>query len=138
MDDGEAWQHHQLTQKILETQTSSAALDLQGDSDQDTRFFICVEGHRIRVKHLKQWAIAEPETKILRIATDDEFLILASDGLWDKVRNAKKFRTEEAMRQIVVAVVHYYQISISLSFWLIHRSSIDEGTLFRYIDPFTQ
>ncbi|XP_077239450.1 putative protein phosphatase 2C 25 [Tasmannia lanceolata] len=37
--------------------------------------------------HLKQWAIAEPETKILRIEPDCEFLILASDGLWDKVGN---------------------------------------------------
>ncbi|PKI39544.1 hypothetical protein CRG98_040014 [Punica granatum] len=38
-------------------------------------------------KHLKQWVIAEPETKVLRIAPDHEFLILASDGLWDKVTN---------------------------------------------------
>ncbi|XP_058075055.1 probable protein phosphatase 2C 25 [Magnolia sinica] len=37
--------------------------------------------------HLKKWVIAEPETKILRIKHDCEFLILASDGLWDKVSN---------------------------------------------------
>ncbi|XP_065881242.1 probable protein phosphatase 2C 25 [Euphorbia lathyris] len=37
--------------------------------------------------HLKQWVIAEPETKILRIKPEHEFLILASDGLWDKVGN---------------------------------------------------
>ncbi|XP_058110294.1 putative protein phosphatase 2C 53 isoform X1 [Magnolia sinica] len=37
--------------------------------------------------HLKQWVTAEPETKILRIKPDCEFLILASDGLWDKVSN---------------------------------------------------
>ncbi|XP_010521955.1 PREDICTED: probable protein phosphatase 2C 25 [Tarenaya hassleriana] len=37
--------------------------------------------------HLKQWVIAEPETKILRIEPEHEFLILASDGLWDKVSN---------------------------------------------------
>lgn len=37
--------------------------------------------------HLKKWVIAEPETKILRIDVDHEFLILASDGLWDKVSN---------------------------------------------------
>ncbi|KFK23516.1 hypothetical protein AALP_AAs67696U000400 [Arabis alpina] len=36
---------------------------------------------------LKKWVIAEPETKILRIDMDHEFLILASDGLWDKVSN---------------------------------------------------
>lgn len=37
-------------------------------------------------KHLKRWVIAEPETRVLRIASDHEFMILASDGLWDKVR----------------------------------------------------
>ncbi|XP_010542664.1 PREDICTED: probable protein phosphatase 2C 25 [Tarenaya hassleriana] len=37
--------------------------------------------------HLKQWVIAEPETQILRIEPGHEFLILASDGLWDKVSN---------------------------------------------------
>lgn len=38
-------------------------------------------------RHLKQWVIAEPETKIIRIEPEYEFLILASDGLWDKVSN---------------------------------------------------
>ncbi|WCJ34760.1 Protein phosphatase 2C family protein [Euphorbia peplus] len=37
--------------------------------------------------HLKQWVIAEPETNVLRIKPEHEFLILASDGLWDKVGN---------------------------------------------------
>ncbi|KAL8115232.1 hypothetical protein AgCh_021896 [Apium graveolens] len=36
-------------------------------------------------EHLKQWVTAEPETKVLAIEPDFEFLILASDGLWDKV-----------------------------------------------------
>ncbi|XP_073525378.1 uncharacterized protein [Phyllobates terribilis] len=36
-------------------------------------------------RSLKQWVISEPETKIHRIESDHEFLILASDGLWDKV-----------------------------------------------------
>jgi protein phosphatase 1L len=38
-------------------------------------------------RSLKQWVIAEPETRILRLESDLEFLILASDGLWDKVSN---------------------------------------------------
>ncbi|KAK7829334.1 putative protein phosphatase 2c 25 [Quercus suber] len=38
-------------------------------------------------RHLKQWIIAEPETKVLKIEHDCEFVILASDGLWDKVNN---------------------------------------------------
>ncbi|CAH8339667.1 unnamed protein product [Eruca vesicaria subsp. sativa] len=37
--------------------------------------------------HLKRWVISEPETKILRINPQHEFLILASDGLWEKVGN---------------------------------------------------
>ncbi|KAJ9128463.1 hypothetical protein P3X46_022141 [Hevea brasiliensis] len=39
--------------------------------------------------HLKQWVIAEPETKIIKINHDHEFLILASDGLWDRVYSLK-------------------------------------------------
>ncbi|KMZ70772.1 putative protein phosphatase 2C 30 [Zostera marina] len=37
--------------------------------------------------NLKKWVVAEPETVILRIKPECEFLILASDGLWDKVSN---------------------------------------------------
>lgn len=37
--------------------------------------------------HLKQWVSAEPETKLVRIQPQHELLILASDGLWDKVSN---------------------------------------------------
>ncbi|KAK6935711.1 PPM-type phosphatase-like domain [Dillenia turbinata] len=35
--------------------------------------------------HLKQWVTAVPETKVLPVDPTYEFLILASDGLWDKV-----------------------------------------------------
>ncbi|KAM0068908.1 putative protein-serine/threonine phosphatase [Helianthus debilis subsp. tardiflorus] len=37
--------------------------------------------------HLKKWVIAEPETRIIEIRPECEFLILASDGIWDKVNN---------------------------------------------------
>ncbi|KAF5738447.1 protein phosphatase 2C 2-like [Tripterygium wilfordii] len=36
-------------------------------------------------QHLKKWVTAEPETTVLNIKPDCEFLILASDGLWEKV-----------------------------------------------------
>ncbi|XP_052198617.1 putative protein phosphatase 2C 53 [Diospyros lotus] len=36
-------------------------------------------------RRLKQWVIAEPETTILTIRPDCQFLVLASDGLWEKV-----------------------------------------------------
>ncbi|KAJ7982045.1 putative Phosphatase 2C family protein [Quillaja saponaria] len=35
--------------------------------------------------HLKDWVLAEPDTKILKLTPDIEFLVLASDGLWDEV-----------------------------------------------------
>lgn len=38
-------------------------------------------------RHYKPWVTAEPETRVLKINSDCEFLILASDGLWDKVSN---------------------------------------------------
>ncbi|CAH8376271.1 unnamed protein product [Eruca vesicaria subsp. sativa] len=38
-------------------------------------------------EYLKKWVIAEPETRTLKIKPESEFLILASDGLWDKVTN---------------------------------------------------
>ncbi|XP_058182705.1 probable protein phosphatase 2C 2 [Rhododendron vialii] len=38
-------------------------------------------------QHLKNWVVAEPETKVVRLTPECEFLILASDGLWDKVSN---------------------------------------------------
>ena len=40
-------------------------------------------------RHLKQWVTAEPETKIVQIEPTLEFLILASDGLWEKVTHPK-------------------------------------------------
>ncbi|KAI3900390.1 hypothetical protein MKW92_033705 [Papaver armeniacum] len=37
--------------------------------------------------HLKEWVVAEPDTNILPLTPDMEFLVLASDGLWEKVDN---------------------------------------------------
>lgn len=35
--------------------------------------------------HLKDWVISEPDTKIIHLKPDMDFLILASDGLWEEV-----------------------------------------------------
>lgn len=35
--------------------------------------------------HLKDWVIAEPESNVVELKPECEFLILASDGLWDYV-----------------------------------------------------
>ncbi|KAA8533217.1 hypothetical protein F0562_033250 [Nyssa sinensis] len=37
--------------------------------------------------HLKDWVMAEPDTKILCLTPDMEYLVLASDGLWEEVGN---------------------------------------------------
>ncbi|KAL8205527.1 hypothetical protein R6Q57_009078 [Mikania cordata] len=37
--------------------------------------------------HLKDWVVGEPETEILQLTDDLEYLVLASDGLWDEVGN---------------------------------------------------
>ncbi|XP_059631009.1 probable protein phosphatase 2C 2 [Cornus florida] len=37
--------------------------------------------------HLKEWIISEPEIKKLPLTSHCEFLIIASDGLWDKVND---------------------------------------------------
>ncbi|KAL9311014.1 putative protein phosphatase 2C 14 [Arabidopsis thaliana] len=43
--------------------------------------------------HLKKWVVAEPETKVLELEQDMEFLVLASDGLWDVVSNQEAVDT---------------------------------------------
>ncbi|KAF8089786.1 hypothetical protein N665_0497s0026 [Sinapis alba] len=43
--------------------------------------------------HLKKWVVAEPETRILDLEEDMEFLLLASDGLWDVVSNQEAVDT---------------------------------------------
>ena len=40
--------------------------------------------------HLKDWVLAEPDTKIFQLTPDMEFLVLASDGLWQEVNKEKK------------------------------------------------
>lgn len=37
--------------------------------------------------NMKEWIISEPETRKIQLDRDCEFLIMASDGLWDKVSN---------------------------------------------------
>ncbi|KAK9755774.1 hypothetical protein RND81_01G049500 [Saponaria officinalis] len=44
-------------------------------------------------RQLKQWVVAEPESRVIKISQNDEFLILASDGLWDKVTNQEAVDT---------------------------------------------
>ncbi|KAA8534054.1 hypothetical protein F0562_031748 [Nyssa sinensis] len=59
-------------------------------------------------QHLKQYVIAEPETRILSIRPECEFLILASDGLWDKVSNQEAV---DIVRPLYVGVDNPQQFS---------------------------
>ncbi|WCJ38556.1 Protein phosphatase 2C family protein [Euphorbia peplus] len=43
--------------------------------------------------HLKDWVVAEPDTMILQLSSDMEFLVLASDGLWEEVGNQEAVDT---------------------------------------------
>lgn len=36
--------------------------------------------------HLKNWVVAEPDTKVVALSPDMEYLVLASDGLWEEVK----------------------------------------------------
>ncbi|KAM1103015.1 hypothetical protein ACFX19_011766 [Malus domestica] len=50
--------------------------------------------------HLKNWVVAEPETKILQLTPDMEFLVLASDGLWGEVDNQEAIDTVKRLCSI--------------------------------------
>uniref|UniRef100_A0A2C9UMX3 protein-serine/threonine phosphatase n=1 Tax=Manihot esculenta TaxID=3983 RepID=A0A2C9UMX3_MANES len=43
--------------------------------------------------HLKNWVLAEPDTMILQLTSDMDFLVLASDGLWEEVGNQEAVET---------------------------------------------
>ncbi|KAL2933627.1 putative protein phosphatase 2C 14 [Bienertia sinuspersici] len=42
---------------------------------------------RIGDAHLKDWVVSEPETKTLNLIPNIDYLVLASDGLWEEVEN---------------------------------------------------
>ncbi|XP_055959803.1 uncharacterized protein LOC126657296 [Mercurialis annua] len=43
--------------------------------------------------HLKDWVLGEPDTIILPLTLDTEFLVLASDGLWEEIGNQEVIDT---------------------------------------------
>lgn len=47
--------------------------------------------------HLKEWIISEPEIRSLPLTSDCEFLIMASDGLWDKVCSVVSLNESESI-----------------------------------------
>lgn len=79
-------------------------------------------------RHLKQWVTAEPETKVLRIEPEHDLLILASDGLWDKVSNqeavdiARSFLVGNNKSQPLLACKKLVDLSVS-------RGSMDDTSV---------
>ncbi|KAI3667760.1 hypothetical protein L6452_42829 [Arctium lappa] len=73
-------------------------------------------------RSLKQWITSEPETKMLKIVPEFEFLIMASDGLWDKVSNQEAVdiaRPLCASAEAVSACKKLVELSVS-------RGSVDD------------
>ncbi|PWA41168.1 hypothetical protein CTI12_AA443730 [Artemisia annua] len=79
-------------------------------------------------RSLKQWLTAEPETQVVKILPDFEFLILASDGLWDKVSNqeavdlARTFCVSNDKLEPVLACKKLVELSLS-------RGSVDDTSV---------
>ncbi|KAK2430352.1 Protein phosphatase 2C family protein [Trifolium repens] len=79
-------------------------------------------------RHLKQWVTAEPETKVIRIEPEHDLLILASDGLWDKVSNqeavdiARQFCGGNNKQQALVACKKLAELAVS-------RGSLDDTSV---------
>ncbi|KAI3806290.1 hypothetical protein L1987_22189 [Smallanthus sonchifolius] len=79
-------------------------------------------------RSLKQWITAEPESKIVKIGPEFEFLIMASDGLWDKVSNqeaidlARPFCVGNDKLEPVLACKKLVELSAS-------RGSIDDASV---------
>ncbi|OIW16502.1 hypothetical protein TanjilG_32172 [Lupinus angustifolius] len=79
-------------------------------------------------RHMKQWVTAEPETKVLRIEPEHDLLILASDGLWDKVSNqeavdiARSFFAGNNKPQPLLACKKLVDLSVS-------RGSMDDTSV---------
>lgn len=64
-------------------------------------------------QHLKEWVISEPEIKKIRLTSDCEFLVVASDGLWDKVRmifNSEFLVVLQFVQNLTICMLIYVQV----------------------------
>ncbi|KAJ8764071.1 hypothetical protein K2173_004968 [Erythroxylum novogranatense] len=76
-------------------------------------------------RHLKQWVTAEPDTKLVELKPECEFLILATDGLWDKVTNQEAV---DIVRPLCVGVdkPELFSACKELSDLSLRRGSMDD------------
>lgn len=79
-------------------------------------------------RSMKQWITAEPETKLFKIVPEYEFLIMASDGLWEKVSNqeavdvARPFCGSMDKTEVISACKKLVELSAS-------RGSVDDTSV---------
>ncbi|OIT03009.1 PREDICTED: probable protein phosphatase 2C 25 [Nicotiana attenuata] len=88
--------------------------------------------------HLKRWVIAEPETKILNLEPECEFLILASDGLWEKASNQEAV---ELIRPLCIGVDNLQPLSACknlVDLAVIRGSSDDISAMVIQLSQFVQ
>ncbi|KAM7253101.1 hypothetical protein ACFE04_025719 [Oxalis oulophora] len=72
--------------------------------------------------HLKQWVIPEPDVNRVQLTSDCDFLIIASDGLWDKVNEQEAVDVVVRENKSLASCKKLVDISCS-------RGSIDDITL---------
>lgn len=72
--------------------------------------------------HLKEWIISEPEIKKLHLNSDCQFLIIASDGLWDKVNDQEAVDVVLREKNLLVSCKKLVDMSSS-------RGSMDDITV---------
>ncbi|KAF3948978.1 hypothetical protein CMV_025091 [Castanea mollissima] len=72
--------------------------------------------------HLKEWIISEPEIKRLRLTSDCQFLIMASDGLWDKVNDQEAVDVVLREKNLMMSCKKLVDMSFS-------RGSMDDITV---------
>ncbi|XP_022995964.1 probable protein phosphatase 2C 25 [Cucurbita maxima] len=79
--------------------------------------------------HLKQWVISEPETRMVKIEDDCDFLILASDGFWDKVKNQEAVDIVQSLCGVEMEKPKLFAACKELAALSTSRGSVDDTTV---------
>ncbi|MCD9643020.1 hypothetical protein HAX54_030124 [Datura stramonium] len=80
-------------------------------------------------RYLKQWVISEPETKVVELNPELEFLVLASDGLWDKVSNQEVVDTARPLCTGGISKPQPLLASKKLIDLAVSRGSVDDTSV---------
>ncbi|CAN1295001.1 Probable protein phosphatase 2C 77 [Linum perenne] len=72
--------------------------------------------------HLKEWVISEPEISKIELSPDCQFLIMASDGLWDKVNEQEAVDEVSRHYSVMESCKKLLQLAFS-------RGNLDDATV---------